>query len=140
VGNGDILDIAVHKNVQLSEIIVSDILDLDHLPVIFHLMYPVRSRNLLDPVDKFTDWEQFHSLASQLISPKIQINAGEETDKAVHNYTASIASAYRQAINMKNYTLKIAVPAKQVIPHHWKISKVHACPQFSHGFQPSICI
>jgi hypothetical protein len=30
VGNGDVLDTVVHKNVQLSEVTVSDILDSDH--------------------------------------------------------------------------------------------------------------
>jgi hypothetical protein len=140
VGNGDVLDTVVHKNVQLSKIIVSDILNSDHLPVIFYLMDPLRTRDLLEPVEKFTDWERFHSLASELISPKIQTNLGEETNKVVRDFTASIASVYRQAIDIKNYTLKIAAPAKQVIPHHWKFSKVHAHPQFARGFQTSICI
>jgi hypothetical protein len=34
---------------------------------------------------------------------------------------------------------KIAAPAKQGSPHHWKFSKIHTSPQFAHGFQPSIC-
>jgi hypothetical protein len=37
LGNEDILDIVVHKNIRLSNIIVSDILDSGHLPVIFHI-------------------------------------------------------------------------------------------------------
>jgi hypothetical protein len=41
-GNGDVLDIVVHKNVRLSEVIVSDILDSDHLPNIFHVLDHVR--------------------------------------------------------------------------------------------------
>jgi hypothetical protein len=53
------LSIVVHKKVQLSEVIVFDILDSDHLPVIFHLVDHVRTTNLLDTVDKFIDWEQF---------------------------------------------------------------------------------
>jgi hypothetical protein len=36
VGNGDVLDIVVHRNIRLSNVIVSDILDSDHLPIIFH--------------------------------------------------------------------------------------------------------
>jgi hypothetical protein len=40
-GNGDVLDI-VNKNARLSEIIVSDILDSDHLPIIFHLLDHIR--------------------------------------------------------------------------------------------------
>jgi hypothetical protein len=34
-GNGDVLDIFVHKNVRLSEVIVFDILNSDYLPVVF---------------------------------------------------------------------------------------------------------
>jgi hypothetical protein len=35
-GNGDMFDIVAHKNVWLSEVTVSDILDSDHLPIVFH--------------------------------------------------------------------------------------------------------
>jgi hypothetical protein len=69
-GNGNMLDI-VHRIVWLSEVIVSDILDLDHLPVIFHLLDHIRTRNYSDPVEKFIDWEWFQNLASELISPRI---------------------------------------------------------------------
>jgi hypothetical protein len=34
-------------------------------------------------------------LASELISPRIKINLGEEADKATSDFTASIALAYR---------------------------------------------
>jgi hypothetical protein len=93
--NGDMLNIVVHKNIRVSEVIVSDILDLDHLPFVFNLLNHVRPRNLSDPVDKFTDWERFQCLTSELISPRIQINSGEEADKVAHGFTASIAVAYR---------------------------------------------
>jgi hypothetical protein len=62
-----VLDIVVHKNIRLSEVIVTDILDSDHLPIVFHLVDHVRTMNPLDPVDKFTDLEQFKNLASELI-------------------------------------------------------------------------
>jgi hypothetical protein len=91
-GNGNVLNIVVHKNVQLSDVIFSDILNSDHLPIIFHIMDHVTTRNPSDLVDKFTDWEWFQSLASELISSRIQTNSGEE---AVHDFTASIVSAYR---------------------------------------------
>jgi hypothetical protein len=74
--NGDVLDFIMHKNIQMSEVIFSEILDSVHILIIFHLLDHIRDRNLLDPVDKFTDWEQFQSLASELISPTIQINSG----------------------------------------------------------------
>jgi hypothetical protein len=59
-----VLDIVVHKNVRLPEVIVSDFLVSDHLPVVFHLLDHNRTRNLSDPVQKFTDWERFQILAS----------------------------------------------------------------------------
>jgi hypothetical protein len=35
--NGDVLDIVVHQNIRVSDVIASDILDSDHLPIIFHI-------------------------------------------------------------------------------------------------------
>jgi hypothetical protein len=57
----------------------------------------VRTRNLSDPIDEFTDWEWFQSLASELISLRMEISSGEEANKAAFDFTASIliASAYR---------------------------------------------
>jgi hypothetical protein len=62
--------------------------------IVFRLLDHVRTRNLLDPVDEFTDWEPFQSLASELISPRKQINSGE-VDKVAHNFITSISSVYR---------------------------------------------
>jgi hypothetical protein len=75
------LDIGVHKNFRLKKIIVSDIQDSDHLPIIFHLLDHVRTRTFSDPGDKFIDWERFQSLASGLMSSRIQINTGEKLIK-----------------------------------------------------------
>jgi hypothetical protein len=74
VGNGDVLDIVVHKNIRLSN--VSDSLDSDHLPIIFHILDHVRTKNISAPFEKITDWEWFQSLTSNLISPRIKINSG----------------------------------------------------------------
>jgi hypothetical protein len=95
VGNGDVLDIVVHKNIWLSEVIVSDNMDSDKLPVVFHLLNHVRAENLWDSVGKFKYWERFQSLASESIPTIIQINSGEEVDKAARVFTAPIASVYR---------------------------------------------
>jgi hypothetical protein len=81
-------------NCQMS---LSDILDSDHLPIIFHLLDHVKIKNLSEPIEKFTDWDRFQSLASKLISPRININLGVEANKAVRDFTASTASAYRLA-------------------------------------------
>jgi hypothetical protein len=77
-GRDDVLDTVVHQNVRLSEVTVTDILDSDHLPIIFSILEPVRMREALDPVEKLTDWEQFQSLASELISPNIQIHSSND--------------------------------------------------------------
>ncbi|PNF35683.1 hypothetical protein B7P43_G17443 [Cryptotermes secundus] len=57
-GNGDVLDIVVHKNIRMSEVVVSDILDSDHLPIVFHILDHVKISNLSEPIEKFTDWER----------------------------------------------------------------------------------
>jgi hypothetical protein len=80
-GNGDVLDIVVHQNIKFSDITVSDILDSDHLPIVFHILDLVKTRKLSEPVEKFTDWERFQSLASDLILPRIEINSGRKPTK-----------------------------------------------------------
>jgi hypothetical protein len=87
-----VLDIVVHQNIRLSEVAVSDNLDSDHLPIFFCMLDHVRTTNLSDRVEKFTDWERFQNLSSNLISPRLQITSGAEADKAVRDFTAS---AYR---------------------------------------------
>jgi hypothetical protein len=49
VGNGDVLDIVVHKNIRISNVTISDILDSDHLPIIFHILDHVKTQNALAP-------------------------------------------------------------------------------------------
>jgi hypothetical protein len=63
-GNGDVLDIVVHQNIRVPDVIFSYILDSDHLPTVFHILDHVKIRNLSEPVEKFTDWERLKSLAS----------------------------------------------------------------------------
>jgi hypothetical protein len=94
-GNGDVLNVVVHKNIHLSEVVDSDILDSNHLLIVFHLLYHVRTRDISDSVYKFTDLEWFQSLASELISPRIQISLGEEADKLAIDFSAFIALVYR---------------------------------------------
>jgi hypothetical protein len=77
-GRGDVLDIVVHENVQLAEIIVTDILDLNRLPTIFSILDPVRTGESSDPVEKPRDWELFQSIASELISPDIKIDSSND--------------------------------------------------------------
>jgi hypothetical protein len=69
--NGDVLDTVVHQNIRVSDVIVSDILDSDHLPIIFHILGHVKISHLSEPIEKFADWNRVQILASKLISPKI---------------------------------------------------------------------
>jgi hypothetical protein len=80
-GRGDVRDIVVHKDVRHSEVSVLDIKDSDHLPIMFCILDHIKARKILDPVEKFTDWERFQSLASALV--------------AARDFAAPIASAYR---------------------------------------------
>jgi hypothetical protein len=96
VGNCDVLDIVVHQIIRMSDVIVSDILDLDHLPIIFHILDYIKIRTLSEPIEKFTDWDLFQSLALE-ISPTYKINLGVKADRVVRDFTASVASAYSLA-------------------------------------------
>jgi hypothetical protein len=90
-----VLDIVVHQNIRVSYVTVSNIFDSDYLPLVFHILDHVKIKNLSEATEKFTDWFRFQSLASELISRKVEINSGVEADKAVRDFTASIASVYR---------------------------------------------
>jgi hypothetical protein len=65
------------KNVRPSDVTISDILDSNPLPIFLHALNYVKAWNTLNEFETFTDWEQFQSLASELISPKIYIDSGE---------------------------------------------------------------
>jgi hypothetical protein len=69
----DIFDIVIHQNVRLSDVTVSDVLDSDHLPVIFNILDYVSARDPLAWVGARTDWDLFRSPASDLIQPQLQI-------------------------------------------------------------------
>jgi hypothetical protein len=68
---GNVLDIVVHKTIRLSNVIVSGILDSDHLPTIFHILDHVKTKNFSTPLEITTDWKRFQNLTSKLISPRI---------------------------------------------------------------------
>jgi hypothetical protein len=44
--NGDVFDNVIHANVRLSDVTDSVNLDSDHLPVIFHILDPVRAKDV----------------------------------------------------------------------------------------------
>jgi hypothetical protein len=109
-------------------VIVRDILDADHPPIVFHIQDHGKTKNLSEPVEKFADWERFHSLASDLISPRIEINSKQEADKA------SIASAYRQSTSKVTLSNNHALPGldhllkpKQRLQKLWQKARDSAC-------------
>jgi hypothetical protein len=120
-GNSDMLDIVVHQNIRFSHVIVSDILDSDHLPVVFHILDLVTTNKLLEPLEKFTDWENIQSLASNIISPRIEINSRIESYKEAQEFTTSIASAYRLPTSkVKLYELNHDLPGLYRLLKHKK--------------------
>jgi hypothetical protein len=49
-----VLDTVVHQNMRVPDVFVSDILDSDHLPIVFHILDHVKIRTLSEPIEKFT--------------------------------------------------------------------------------------
>jgi hypothetical protein len=90
----NVLNRVIHQNVRPPQVIVPDFLDSGLQPVLFSKMDYVESRETFDLVEKFTDWERFHSLTSKLVSLRLQINISERADKVVFDFTASVAAAY----------------------------------------------
>ena len=106
----------------------SDILDSDHLPVIFHILDHVTTRNPSAYLEKFMDWDRFQSLTSELISPKLKINSEVEADKAARDFTGSKASAHKLSTHKNTpYDLNNNLPVldrllreKQRLRKHWQ--------------------
>jgi hypothetical protein len=117
------------------EDIVSYILYSDHLQIIYHILDHVQIRNLSEPIENFTDWDRFQILASELISPKVEINSGVEADKAARDFTAFIASACRLAtskvtlldINNDLPGLDQVLKYKQRLREMWQETRNPAC-------------
>jgi hypothetical protein len=134
-GNGDGLDIVIHQNVRLSEVIVSDVLDSDHLPILFHILDHDTTRNLSKPIELFTVLDRFQSFESDLVSPRIKINSGVEADNAARDFTATIASAYRLSIykvilsdlNSDLPSLDLLLKHKQKLRKLWHETRDTAC-------------
>jgi hypothetical protein len=79
----------------------------------------------LGPVDKFTDWERFQSLASELISPTIQINSAEEAKKVTRDFPASTASAYRLSSKITLSDLNMDLPGlENLVKHKGRLRKL----------------
>jgi hypothetical protein len=88
------MHIIVHQNLCPSEVIVTDILDSDHLPIMFTLTDSVRTSEASDPVEKLTDWELFQRLISKLIPANILNHSDKEVNKAARDFATYIVSAF----------------------------------------------
>jgi hypothetical protein len=91
-GRGDVLYI-----VKLSKVRVLDIMDSDHVRIMFCILDHIKVREILDPVKKFTDYERFQGLPSALVSPRVEISSCVAADKAARDFATSITSAYRMS-------------------------------------------
>jgi hypothetical protein len=98
-GNGDVLDIVLRRNVRISEVNVLEILESDHLPILFRMLDHVNTRDILAPIEIHTDRERFQSPAADLIEPRTQIYTFEDAKEIARKFAASIASAYRLSTN-----------------------------------------
>jgi hypothetical protein len=91
-------------------------------------LHHIKAREILDPVEKFTNWERFQSLASALVSSRVEINSCIEADKAARDFADSVASAYRLSIkttiisdrNRASYSLEILLKHKQRLRKLWQ--------------------
>jgi hypothetical protein len=131
-GNGDILDIVIHQNIGLSSVTVSNILDSYHLPIIFHILDHVKIRNLLEPIEKFADWEWFQSLAFDLISPRLKINTWVEAAKAAHDFTASVYRLLTSTVTISEVNTDLPgldrlLKQKQRLRKLWQETRDSAC-------------
>jgi hypothetical protein len=61
-GRSNVLNTVIHQNVCLSQAIVTNILDSDHLPVMFSIRDHVRMREALDTDGRLTDCFRSSSL------------------------------------------------------------------------------
>jgi hypothetical protein len=67
--SGDVLDAVVHQKLRLSDV-VTHILDSEYLPIMFSILDPFNKGKAL-----------FQSLASEIVSPNIQIHFSNEADR-----------------------------------------------------------
>jgi hypothetical protein len=110
-------------------------MDSDHLAIMFCILDHIKASEILDPVEKFTDWERFQSLAYDLVSPRVEINSYIEADKAARDFTVSIASAYMLSTktttisdrNRGSSSLGRLLKHKQRLRKLWQESRDPAC-------------
>jgi hypothetical protein len=101
----------------------------------FCILDHIKVKDILDQVEKFTDWERFQSLASALVSPRVEINLCIEADKAARDLAAFTASAYRLStktttisdFNRGSSSLEILLKHKQRLRKFWQETRDPTC-------------
>jgi hypothetical protein len=78
----------------MSEVIVTGILDSDHLPIMFNIVDPARMSEALNPVEKLRAWKSFKASSPNSLSSNIQIHNSDKVNKAAFDFAASIVSVY----------------------------------------------
>jgi hypothetical protein len=130
-----VLGIVLHKSTRISEINVLEILDSDHLPILFYMLDHVSTKDILAPVETFTDRDRFQSLVSDLISPGTQIHNFEDAEETARKVTASMSSAYRLStykitlseLNEKLPELERFLQLKHRLRKLWQETRDPAC-------------
>jgi hypothetical protein len=88
------------------QVTVSNILDSDHLPIIFHILDHVKIRNLSEPIEEFTDWERFQSLASDLTSPRLKLNRQAVNLRPSVGQSVLVSGAHLGPVTNFSFSLK----------------------------------
>jgi hypothetical protein len=120
---------------RLPCVMVSDIMDSDHLARVFRILDRVKTENISEPIEKFTDWKRFQSLDSILMLHRIEMNSVAEVDKAALNFTAPIVSKCRLYISKVTLSsLNNNIPGSDLLLKHeqrlrklWQGTRDPAC-------------
>lgn len=94
-GMGDVLDIVIYKNINISaDITVLQELSSDHLPIHFQLLEGANCFSSPQYLIKNTNWEDYKVLLGELTNPKLNINSKTDIETAISDLVAAINTAY----------------------------------------------
>jgi hypothetical protein len=89
-------------------------------------LHHVKAREIFDPVEKFTDWEGFQSLASALVSPRIEINSCTEAGKRLRSeiVVVLVDSLYAEAIEAAKSRAACPLGLDRLLKHKQRLGKL----------------
>jgi hypothetical protein len=118
VAHGDTMDIVVHQNIRVPDVIVSDILGPDHLPALFHILDHIKIMNILEKV--ILTILQKHSEGRGLFkASQFGFRAHHSMtlqSMRLNNHIASNFSNNKSTNKIKKQTNSVALVCKQAIP------------------------